>query len=275
MKHCKKSGLIILFFLCLILISSCNKKDDIMISKVYEETSENLELVVLSKKVLKSIQVVSLNQQENIMFKETSNLNMRRIVDAKNKRKKYYVSIIEVKVNVPCKVNQLTILFNNKDKKTFNIGNYEKIICGNKNDKIITSSIENELEYNENLSIKSVVEKKLEVLSIKNNEKEGVIICGIKPINPLNEDFLKIEVVLSNGVSVIKPSGKAEIATIFIEPTCKIAVAKLLLEISYIYNGNMYKTYYEYKTGYTKEIINNNFFNQVFVKDAFEAIYEK
>ena len=270
MKHIKKPSTIILFFLCLVSLSACSKKADILISRVYEITDGPLEVVILSKKQLKTLETISLNQTSNIWFNDKKQLNVGILKG--NKREKYYISILEINVKVPCIVNKLTLKVNG-NQHMIEIGEYQKVLYKDSNDKIITGQIEKKWDTEKDISSRTIVSKNVETLNIKNNEKEGVIICGVKPLL-VDQNKLKIESVLISGVVVIKPTETLEIASVFVEPLLKLSTFICPLEINYIYNGDMYKTYYNYKQGYTKEIINSNIFSSILEKDAFISVYE-
>lgn len=228
----KKLLIIILF---LFLLCGCSKKDDVLIgvSRINEsvicEEYCTLDLKIISTGSLESIKLENLNVNTNYDY--TVEKSKKEIKIAEDFEKKIYSYDLSIKLFAPANITSVDLIID-QENYTFNIGSFK---CLEKDNE----TFEHLKCYSTKSSdlTKGTVNHKLNIL---NKTTKPVMITDIS-LKTNDED---IRVCKNLKTKIIDSNEKVVMANSFVYIDEALYNLNYFLEISYIYEGNSYKTYF-------------------------------
>ncbi len=228
---------LLIFILFLFLLSGCNNKKKLILgvsrideSKVCEEYC-TLDLKIISSAELSNISLNNIYSDVTYDY-EVSKTN-KDIKLTENAEQKMYSYDLSIRIYNPTKIENIDLEIDN-EKYTFSIGNFACL--ARKTD--YTTHLQCEWLKTQDLTSDTI----LHTLNFINTTDEPVIISDLKVRNDPNS---RITIRKNLKTNLVSKNASEEIAYCFVKIKDSLYNLSYIVEVSYIYNGNVNNTYFQ------------------------------
>lgn len=243
----KKTLLVIILFL--FLLCGCNNKDDLLIgvSRINEsvvcEEYCTMDLKIIASEELENITLENINASVNYDYKiKESNKEVRL---AEKEEKKIYSYDLSIQLFDPVEVNNIELNIDD-EKYSFNIGTFTCLERSKKTKEHLDCNVVKNGNLLEGMTH--------HVVKIVNKSDEPVIISTVKLKDQTNQDILVCQTFKDN---LILSNKSKEMANCYLDINNSLYSLNYLLEVSYIYKGKVYETFFEVKDSSKLESVSN------------------